>query len=203
MSVIRWGTVWWSALNTGVSNQGYYPARSGNRSPDLFQQLIHGRVVVFKFGPDKGIEIVDTPVSFGCFRKILLMIGESVMANRGPRVEEYLFVMSLKFGSTIDGQYFRMVEMEELVVVGMGEFMQYDIGVFRPHVWIVQSGCLGYVYVFGESWIMAMGNQPGLIGVVLHVVEARVVPFQTDGELLQFLDSVERENELNTLQVVG
>ena len=48
------------------------------------------------------------------------MVSEAVMANRGAGVEEYFFVISPKFGGTIDGQYFRMVEMEKLVVVGMG-----------------------------------------------------------------------------------
>lgn len=160
-------------------------------------------VVLFEFGADERVEVVAVEVGFGAFGEVFFVVGESVVADFLAVEEEDFFVGAGFLHGVVGGDDFRVIEGEDLVVVGVGEFVEDDGGVFEELEAGEQGFGVGDVDFFMEAWVVAVVFEPTDAGVVLHGAERRVVVFDPDFAGLEFCQGFSRDEDGDALEVVG
>ncbi len=171
--------------------------------PDAFQQVVKHGVMLFLFRPDEGIKIIPVEKRFGALRKVFFGVAQAVVADGFSGVEQDFFV-NLRFLGRIKSRLdFGMVETKELVVVGVGEFVQNHGRVLEHLVSRKEVFRPRNMHFAGESLVVSVVAQPRLAGVVLHRRERWMRPFNPDANCLQFPEPVLRDKNLDALKVIG
>ena len=174
----------------------------GRWSPDFFHDLEGFGIVVAEFGGDEGVEVVAVEVGLGGFGEVFLMVGGGVVLC-GATVEELYFFKDPFFdGRVVGGNDFLVVEAEDLVVIGVGQFVKNDGGVLEELAARVEVGSAGDVDFFGKAGIVATALQPSGAWVVLHGGQFGMLVLDPDLHFLHFAERLCGKEDGDSLQVI-
>lgn len=119
----------------GVDAPGTRPmmvrVHSFKRAPDFNQQLMHDRIVRLQFSPDKREKIIAVKIRFGGLSKIFFVIGECIVPHFFSGIEQDFLIEAGVSGGLECFQNVRVIESEELIMVGMSQFM-------KNHEWMFE-----------------------------------------------------------------
>ena len=88
-------------------------------------------VVLLEFGSHEWEEVVAIEVSFGAFSEVLLVVAQPVVADGLAGVQQHVFVPLARLRFFKRGDDFRLIKAQELIVVGMRQFMQNHGGMLE------------------------------------------------------------------------
>ena len=88
--------------------------------------------MLLEFGTDEWIKIIHPEVGLGHLSKEFLMVGSCIMTGLATTEEKDPFVKPRFFRAVVGLKDIRVVEAEDLVVIGMSKFVQNDVGVLGP-----------------------------------------------------------------------
>ena len=151
---------------------------------------MHDGIVFFQFRPNKGIKIIPVKVSLRGFGEVFFMIGHSIVKDALAGVEEHVLVLAGSFGLVIGGDDALVVETENLVVIGVGEFVQHHHRVLHELATteeMTRDRNVDHVY---EPRVMAVIFQPADARMILHRLQSRMVVFDPDFAGPQFGQSL-------------
>ena len=171
-------------------------------APNFHQKVVKHRVVFFEFGADKRVEIVPVEKRLRALGKVFTFIGKAVMANGLARVEQDVFVELRTFGGFEGRDDFGVLKPEELIVVGVREFVKDDGRVLQHLGSGKQMSGLGNVDFLFQTHIVAVFPEPSLAGMILHGVQGGMCVLDPDLEGLEFLEPVLRDKDLDALEMV-
>ena len=136
--------------------------------PDAFEDAEGARVVGGEFWFCEWEEVVFGEVGFGAFCEVLLVVGEgvgAVFAFVAIAVAAFdAFVFTGGFGGGPCVEDFGVIEADDAVVVGVGEFVEGEVGHaagFRG-----EGGNVGELDAFGHGRVAAVVAEPVGSGVV-------------------------------------
>jgi len=159
--------------------------------------------VVAEFGGDEGVKVVAVEVGFGGFSEVFLVVGGAVVADIAAGEELHFFEDAVFDGAVVGGDDFLFIEAEDLVVIGVGEFVKDDGGVLEKLVAGEKLSGAGDVDFLGEAGIVAAVFEPAGAGMVLHGGEFGVFVFDPNFHLFHFLQRFLWKKDGNSLEVIG
>ena len=137
-------------------------------APELFEQGEESWVVGLEFLAVEGEEIVLTKERFGGFGEVFLGVGEgvgSIEASTPLRILSFDAVVAAgRFGGCVGGLDFGMIVAENLVVIGVSEFVEYEHG-HSAHL-LIEDSDVGELDGAGHSGVASMVAQPLCPGMV-------------------------------------
>lgn len=167
----------------------------------MFDPFVGGGVVGFEFLAGEGVEVVFAEVGLGHFGEEFHGVVESVVAN-GLAVDVFDgVVLAGGFSGFVGGGDAFVVEAEDLVVVGVGEFVEDHVGlVFGPSeefVGVAEFDTVGFV---GVVFVL---DKPFAAGVVDHGGFVSGGAVDPDDGFLEGFDFFEREEGGDLFELAG
>ena len=164
--------------------------RRGDGFPDGVHQLVDFRFRLFQFGTVERKEVVDTEVTFGHFREKFHLVGERVVSDSSAVAMECFVTVAALFVLLVCLKDTGFLEAENLIVIGVGEFVEDDPGLFAD---ISRRGYIGgswQMNAFGQLRGVTVGFEPADAGMILHGAELAVVQVENDTHRLQFFETI-------------
>ena len=182
-------------------NFGRLPYRSG--SPDFLHDGEGLRVEVFEFGGDEGVEVVAVEVGLGGFGEVFLVVGGGVVTDGTTGEELHLLKNSFFHGGVVGFDDLPIVEAQDLVVVGVRQFMKDDGRVLEHLFTREKGGGVCDVDLLGEAGIIAAPREPSGTGVILHSGEFGVFVLEPNFHRLHLVELLFGQENTDALKVVG
>ena len=100
-----------------------------SRPPDFFHDGERFWVVLFEFGRNEWIEVVTVEVGFGGLSEVFLVVGCAVVTDSTTGEQFDPFKDAFLHGGIIGRDDCLLAKSENLIVIGMSQFVQDNSGV--------------------------------------------------------------------------
>ena len=161
-----------------------------------------GRIMLLQLGAHERVEIVTVEVGLGTLRKVLLVVGGTVVPHCPTCIQEHPLVALLFHRFPVGVNHRRVIKAEHLIVVGVRQFVENHGGMLDELPSGDQGLCLRNVHLLDEPRVVPVAAQPPDTGMILHRTKGRVLVFDPNLTLLQSSERIALDEKGNPVEVI-